>query len=62
MKIHNKRELINIATNHLADINYKDFMNIYRKGTNKPFSFLTIDTTIPADDPLHFRNNLLDSL
>ena len=28
MKIHNKSELQNIATNHSADINYKDFMKI----------------------------------
>ena len=41
MKIHNKRELRNIATYHSADIDYKDFMNIYRTYTNKPCSFLT---------------------
>ena len=28
MKIHNKSELQNIATNHSADINYKNFMKI----------------------------------
>ena len=28
MKINNKRELQNIATNHSADIDYKDFMKI----------------------------------
>ena len=28
MKIHNKSELQNIAANHSADINYKDFMKI----------------------------------
>ena len=28
MKIHNKTEPENIATNHSADIDYKDFMNI----------------------------------
>ena len=28
MKIHNKRELQNIATNHSADIDYKDFLKI----------------------------------
>ena len=61
-KIHNKRELQNIATNHSPDIDYKDFMNIHRKCTSKPYSFLTVDTTIPADNPLRFRNNLLDSL
>ena len=37
-------------------------MNIYRKCTSEPYSFLTIDTTLPADDPLRFRKNLLDSL
>ena len=31
MKIHNKRELQNIATNHSVDIDYKDFLKIYRK-------------------------------
>ena len=28
MKIHNKRELQQIAINHLADIDYKDFLKI----------------------------------
>ena len=62
MKIHNKRELQNVAINHSADIDYKDFMNIYRKCTSKPYSFLTIDTTLPADNPLRFRKNLLNPL
>ena len=31
MKINNKRELQNIATDDSADIDYKDFMKIYRK-------------------------------
>ena len=31
MKIYNKRELQNIATNHSAGIDYNDFMKIYRK-------------------------------
>ena len=39
MKIHNKRELQNIATNHSADIDYKDFMKIYKKYTHEPYSF-----------------------
>ena len=59
MKIHNKRELQNIATNHSADIDYKDFMKIDRKCTSEPYSFLTIDTTLPANNPLRFRNDLL---
>ena len=31
MKINNKRELQNIAINHSADIDYKDFVKVYRK-------------------------------
>ena len=30
MKIYNKRELQNIATNHSAGIDYNNFMKIYR--------------------------------
>ena len=61
MKINNKRELKNIAINHSADINYQDFINIYRECTKEPYNFLTIDTTLPASDPLRFRKNLFDS-
>ena len=61
MKINNNRELQNIAINDSADINYKDFVNIYRDCTKIPYSFLTIDTTLPASDPLIFRKNLLPS-
>ena len=61
MKINNKRELQNIATNHSADIDYKDFIKIYRECTKEPYNFLTIDTTLPASDPLRFRKNLFDS-
>ena len=59
MKIRNKRELQSIAMNHSADIGYKDFMNIYRKDTSKPYSFLTIDATLSANNLLRFRKNLL---
>ena len=62
MKINNKRELKNIPINHSADIDYKDFMNIYKKCTNRPYYFLTIDSTLSANNPLRFRKNLLDSL
>ena len=62
MKINNKRELQNIAINHSADIDYKDFMKIYRECTKEPFNFLTIDTMLRATDPLRFRKNLFESL
>ena len=61
MKIHNKRELQQIAIDHSADIHYKDFLKIYRICTNEPYSFLTIDTILPANNPMRFRKNLSDS-
>ena len=48
MKINNKKELQNIAINHSADIDYQDFMKIYRECTKEPHNFLTIDTTLPV--------------
>ena len=59
MKIPNKGELQQIALNHSSDIDFKDFMNIYKKCTKKPCSFLVDDTTLPSDDPLRFRKNIL---
>ena len=62
MKIHNKRELQNITTNHSADIDSKDFMKIYKKCTSEPYYFLTIDTTLQADNSLRLIKKFLDSL
>ena len=59
MKINNRKELQNIAINICADIGYNDFVRIYRKCTRKSYSFMTIDTTLPASDPLRFRKKLL---
>ena len=55
MKINNKKELRNIVVNHSKDIDYKDFMNIYRECTNETCSFLTTDVNLPASDPPRFR-------
>ena len=62
MKIHNRRELQQITINHSADIDYKDFLKIYRNYTKEPYSFFTIDTTLPADNPMRFRKNFSDPL
>ena len=58
MKINSKRELQNIAINHSADIDYNDLVKMCRKSKEEPYSFLTIDTALPASDPLRFRKNL----
>ena len=62
MKINNKRELQNIAINHSADIDSKNFIKIYRECTRETYSFLIIDTTLPSSNPLRFRENLFDTL
>ena len=61
IKINNRKELQNIAINDSAVIYYKDFMKLYRECTREPHSVWTIDTTLPASDPLRFRKNLFDS-
>ena len=50
MKVNHRKNLQNIAINHSADIDHKDFMKIYRECTKEPYSFLTIDKTLPASD------------
>ena len=59
MKINNKRELQNIAINHSADIDYKDFIKIYRECTKEPYKFLIIDTTLPSTNILRFRKKFV---
>ena len=60
MKIPNKEKLLRIALTHTSDIDFKDFMNTYKKCTAGPYSFLVNDTTLPSDNPLRFRKNLLE--
>ena len=61
MKIHNRRELQQLAINHSADIDCKYFLKIYRNCTKEPYSFLTFNTTLPADNPMRLRKNFLDA-
>ena len=60
IKIPNKRELQQIALNHSSDIDFKDFIKIYKKYTAGPCSFLVNDATLPSDNPLRFTKNLLN--
>ena len=59
MKISNKRELQQISYNHSADIDFKDFKEIYKKFTRGKHDFMVVDTTLPSDDPLRFRKNIM---
>ena len=60
MKIPNKKELQQTASNHLSDIDFQDFLNLYKKCTAKPYSFLAINTTLASDNSPHLRKNLLE--
>ena len=42
-------------------INKEDFTNLYKKCTAKPCS-LVIDATFVSDNPLRFRNNLVERI
>ena len=41
--------------NHSLDIDFKDFMNLSKKCTTKPYSFLVIDATLASDNPSRFK-------
>ena len=58
MKIPNKRELQQISFNHPSDIDLQNLMNLYKRSTVEPYSFLVIDTTLLSNNSLRFRKNL----
>ena len=60
MKDENKKELRQIAFNHLSDIEFQDFINLYKRYNSNPYSFLVIDTTLASGNQFQkesFRNN-----
>ena len=59
MKIPNKRELQQIASNRSSEIDFKYFMKLYKTFIEETYSFLVKDTTLSSDNPLRFRKNLL---
>ena len=62
MKIPDKRELQQVVFNDSSDIDFKDFMDLRGKCTAKPYSFLVIDATPASDNPIRFRNKLLERI
>ena len=55
MKILKKQELQQTVSNHSSDIDFRDFMNLYKKFTEKQYSFLAIEATLTSDNPVGFR-------
>ena len=58
-KINSKKELRNIANDNSADLEYKDFLKLYRHFTSKPYSFMIIDETLPSNNPNKYRDNFI---
>ena len=49
-----------IASNHLSDIECKDFMKLYKNYTKEPFPFLVNNTNLLLSNPLKFRKNFFE--
>ena len=56
MKMTTKRELQQIASNHLSDIEFKHFMKLCKDYTKMS------DTDLPSDNPLGFRKKLFQNV
>ena len=59
-KIFKQRELQQTAYNHSSDIDFKDFMNLYKKCNAKQYPFLVINVTLGSDNPSCFRKSPLE--
>ena len=66
IKMGNKKELKSIAEENSGHLDFKDFLKIYNYCTNKPYSFMMVDTRPNArvtfkknfDEPIkNFINN-----
>ena len=59
MKVPNKKKHQQIALNHSSNIEFKDFMKLYKDYTKKSYSLLVNDTILLSENPLGFRKNVL---
>ena len=59
MKIPNKRELQHIANNQSSDW-LQSVSKKLQKCTAKPSSLLVYDLTLSSDNPMHFKQHLLE--
>ena len=48
--------------NYSSDIQFKDFINLYKKYTAKPYSFLVINAAYASNNSSRFRKNLLERI
>ena len=54
-----KKELEQIALNHLSGNDFKDVMRLYKYYAKEPYSFLVNDRNFLLDNPLRFRKSLI---
>ena len=62
MEIPNTIELKQFASQNWSDIDFQDFLILYKKCTAKSYSFLVIDNSLALDSFLRFRNILLETI
>ena len=62
MKFPNKWELQQIAFNNSSDLDFKDFMNLYKIYTAKPYLLLVINTTLASDNYSRFKKNVSERI
>ena len=62
MKILKKRQLQQTVFNHSSDTDFRGFINLNKKCTVNPYSFLVIDITLASNHPLRFRKNILERI
>ena len=61
MKTQNKWELKQIAPqNSSSDIDFQDFINLYKNVLQNHILFLVIDNTLASDNPSGFKKNLIE--
>ena len=59
MKTSSKQKLQRLAPNNSSDIDFKEFMNLCKKCTAKPYSFFIIDATLASDNLLEKISELI---
>ena len=62
MKIQNKKELQQVASNHSFDISIKESIILYKIYIVKPYFFLAINNSLASDNPLNLRCSLLERM
>ena len=51
-----------MASHNSSDVDFQDFMNLYKKRTAKPYSFLVFDATLASDNSLRFRKKYVERI